>query len=413
MTGTAMGGSLSVTAGEDGRILSYFRHDAAEYWDRGFQNPSFPEGGRDGAQEAAQAFLDKVLAANETVVFREDEGESLNQSSYYFRGIICLNGVPSPLGMRIEVRAADNCVMNFRRDDLASSYIGTVPSGQADVSAQRAGELLKELLTMRLEYSLNEDGRTASLRYLPNSRDDCCVDAHTGELVNLTEKRRALADGDKFYGYAEEMSANTAADAGGGAFLTEVEQSGVEKLSGVLSAKALDQKGAGPSQELGLETHTLAESRFYLETAIADGGTDTGDVFAQLTYGKQDGEGGIWQKCVTVDARTGELESLWSGGPWNETLPGPWTARRPGRRRRAFLTRYWGEDFARCADYDNSALYGGDVPAEDVTTTGVVFHLCPPGERLLFPGRSVQRVHQCAGWLRERLPAPGDPGGDL
>ena len=100
--------------------------------------------------------------------------------------------------MRIEVRAADNCVMNFRRDDLASSYIGTVPSGQADVSAQRAGELLKELLTMRLEYSLNEDGRTASLRYLPNSRDDCYVDAHTGELVNLTEKRRALADGDKF-----------------------------------------------------------------------------------------------------------------------------------------------------------------------------------------------------------------------
>ena len=58
------GGSLSVTAGEDGRILSYFRHDAAEYWDRGFQNPSFPEGGRDGAQKAAQAFLDKVLAAN-------------------------------------------------------------------------------------------------------------------------------------------------------------------------------------------------------------------------------------------------------------------------------------------------------------------------------------------------------------
>lgn len=132
---------------------------------------------------------------------------------------------------------------------------------------------------MRLEYSLNEDGRTASLRYLPNSRDDYYVDAHTGELVNLTEKRRALADGDKFYGYAEEMSANTAADAGGGAFLTEVEQSGVEKLSGVLSAKALDQKVRAVS-ELGLETYALAESRFYLEAAVADGGTDTGDVFA-------------------------------------------------------------------------------------------------------------------------------------
>lgn len=378
------GGSLSVTAGEDSRILSYFRHDAAEYWDRGFQNPSFPEGGRDGAQKAAQAFLDKVLAANETVVFREDEGESLNQSSYYFRGTICLNGVPSPLGMRIEVRAADNCVMNFRRDDLASSYIGTVPSGQADVSAQRAGELLKELLTMRLEYSLNEDGRTASLRYLPNSRDDCYVDAHTGELVNLTEKRRALADGDKFYGYAEEMSANTAADAGGGAFLTEVEQSGVEKLSGVLSAKALDQKVRAVS-ELGLETYTLAESRFYLETAIADGGTDTGDVFAQLTYGKQDGEGGIWQKCVTVDARTGELESLWSGGPWNETLPRTVDRTAAREKAEAFLTRYWGEDFARCADYDNSALYGGDVPAEDVTTTEWYFIYARQENGYFFP----------------------------
>lgn len=141
------------------------------------------------------------------------------------------------------------------------------------------------------------------------------------------------------------MSANTAADAGGGAFLTEVEQSGVEKLSGVLSAKALDQKVRAVS-ELGLETYTLAESRFYLETAIADGGTDTGDVFAQLTYGKQDGEGGIWQKCVTVDARTGELESLWSGGPWNETLPRTVDRTAAREKAEAFLTRYWGEDFA-------------------------------------------------------------------
>lgn len=77
------------------------------------------------------------------------------------------------------------------------------------------------------------------------------------------------------------MSANTAADAGGGAFLTEVEQSGVEKLSGVLSAKALDQKVRAVS-ELGLETYTLAESRFYLETAIADGGTDTGTSLPSL-----------------------------------------------------------------------------------------------------------------------------------
>ena len=180
------------------------------------------------------------------------------------------------------------------------------------------------------------------------------------------------------------MSANTAADAGGGAFLTEVEQSGVEKLSGVLSAKALDQKVRAVS-ELGLETYTLAESRFYLETAIADGGTDTGDVFAQLTYGKQDGEGGIWQKCVTVDARTGELESLWSGGPWNETLPRTVDRTAAREKAEAFLTRYWGEDFARCADYDNSALYGGDVPAEDVTTTEWYFIYARQENGYFFP----------------------------
>lgn len=64
---------------------------------------------------------------------------------------------------------------------------------------------------------------------------------------------------------------------------------------------------------------------------------------------------------MTVDARTGELESLWSGGPWNETLPRTVDRTAAREKAEAFLTRYWGEDFARCADYDNSALYGGDV----------------------------------------------------
>ena len=51
--------------------------------------------------------------------------------------------------------------------------------------SNNAGELLKDTLSLRTEYVL-EDGK-AVLRFLPEDIDDFYVDAQTGKLVNLRE----------------------------------------------------------------------------------------------------------------------------------------------------------------------------------------------------------------------------------
>lgn len=88
---------------------------------------------------------------------------------------------------------------------------------------------------------------------------------------------------------------------------------------------------------------------------------------------------------MTVDARTGELESLWSGSPWDETQPRTVDRTAAREKAEAFLTRYWGEDFARYAGYDDSVLYGGEAPAEDAAAMEWYFTYARQENGYFFP----------------------------
>lgn len=376
--------NLSISAGEDGRILSYYLSDDSYYQDQDLQDMTFPQGSREAAQKAAQAFLDRVLKKDlETASLEEnDSPDALGRTSYSFSGNIQLNGVDSPLWVSLQVRASDNTIIRFTRDDLQSRYIGGVPSGQADVSGTAAGESLKGLLSLRLEYVLNEDGKTASLVYLPNNMDSYYVDAHTGELVNLTELQAKLYQNGTLGGKGAAESASPAADNGA---LTEAEQSGVEKLAGVLSKEDLDKK-LRAIPELGLAGYTLAQASYFVKEKDTDSAQPP--VSVSLTYGKQDADGALWRKSVSVDGRTGALKSLWSSIPWDENASRPVDEAAAQRKAEAFLKTYYGQDFSKYGLYQLNDNAG--VVVEQRTTDQWQFIYAQQENGYFFPADQYQ-----------------------
>ena len=345
--------SLTVTAGEDGKIYSYSYGEDTYQRDGGDYGPSFPKMTAAQAQETAKAFLSKVLTSGESAYFAEGGAQQPNITTYRLYGTVRLNGLDSPIGFSITVRAEDGRVLRFSRDDLYTKYLGGVPSASAKTTAGQAGALLKDTLSLRLEYVLSEDGKTASLRYLPNPTDEYYVDAQTGKLVNLSDlydlAEKAYANG---MGGAAE-SAPASADSGRGANLSAAEQEGIAKLEGVLSKDALDKQVRSVSQ-LGLGAYTLSNFSYSVDR-------DTGDVSARLLYLKQDGDS-AWRRTVTVDAKTGDLMGVYSTAPYDETRKVTVSASAAQGKAEAFLKELWGSDFAKTELYESSAA-GKDNPS--------------------------------------------------
>ena len=163
-------GSLEVTATEDGKILRYDRYD--EDVSNRRDTLSLPEGDPVQAQAAAQAFLDRVLGEKESAELEPfDSGGWLGRTQYRCRGALRLNGLPSPLSFSLSVRCSDNTVTWFYRDSLEGAYLGDIPAARFRTGAEAAKALLRDTLSLRLEYVRSEDGTAAVLRYLPNSTD--------------------------------------------------------------------------------------------------------------------------------------------------------------------------------------------------------------------------------------------------
>ena len=366
---------LTITATDEGKVLSLNR------WDRGdkivpvlvggSKGLSFPTMDRSQAEKAAYAFLDKVLADNEKGTFNNQGEESLSAESYTFQGAVELNGLPSPMTVSVRVRLSDGAVTRFWRGDV-SDYAGTPGKAETSTTEEAARELLKSTLSLRLEYVLDWDGKEGSekkavLRYLPNSTDEFYVDAATGELVNLTELQRKLREqystgaGGMFN---TSLKAETADAAEAGPTLTDTELEGVAKLEGVLDKDALDGK-IKAWKELGLNSYTLGSASYTVDR-------ETGDVTARVSYAKNSEEG-ISRRYVTLDAKTGELFSMYGNNagyviPEEDSkeykaLLTPQAAQAKGE---AFLKALWGDQFAKTERYSEVE---GETKAMDYSFT--------------------------------------------
>lgn len=343
LTWSGEDGSLNVTAGENGKVLRYYRSDYGTESPDGAFGPTLPKLTREEAQKTAQAFLDRVLEkGTETAVFDPWTGtQSLSSTRYYFSGTIYLQGLPSPLTFGLSVELSSGGVVNFYRDDLAGSYLGGIPQAQPRTGTDAAAEALKGTLSLRLEYVLDGEGGTAVLRYLPNSTHEFYVDAQSGALVDLTALYEKLRDG----GAGGNSAAPAETAAAESKSLTRAEQEGIEKLEGVLDKAALDEKLQAVA-ELGLAKYTLASA-----TYTNSGKGEDAKVTARLAYARQDGEG-IRRRTVTVDAKTGALLSVYSSMPWSEGYQAAVGEDAGRKSAEAFLTKYYGAEFAETAPYE-------------------------------------------------------------
>lgn len=302
-SGTA--GDLTVQAQDDGTITSY-RLSQDDYVTNIVGFPSFPQGDEAAAARSAQAFLDKVLRAGESAALGTPRGmDTLGGDSFRFSGTLLLNGLPSPLDYSVTVRASDNQVTNFSRTAPENLFLGEVPGSRASVSEAQARETLAASLAVKLAYVRSEEESTAAvLRYLPADTDLFYVDARTGEALNMTE-----LGGVGNMGGAGESAGDTTAD-GADNGLTAAEQEGIAKLEGVLPSDTLDSRLRGQGV-YGLEGFTLSSAAYQL--IEADGETQE-QVLCILAYTASSAED-YRTRTVTVDARTGAVESVCSYAP--------------------------------------------------------------------------------------------------
>ena len=355
-------GSLSVTALEDGTVINYYLNSSETSSDSQ-DMPTFPQGDPQQAKAAAQAFLDKVLVTNvESVVLEEPEDlSSLDSDTFHFNGTVLLNGLPSPLSYSLTVRASDNQVTRFWRDVPETTFLGGIPGSEANESQADAAAALKSTLSLRLEYILPDDDSTqAVLCYLPDPVHEFYVDAKTGELVDLTaleeEMLRSMGMGGA--GADNGASQDTATE---GDSLTDAEQAGIVQMEGVLSSQKLDSTLRSVS-EYGLTGYELVSARFSVGEAEGD---EAAPVTCVLRYSRSVGEE-VYTRTFTVDARTGDVQWLYSYIPWNEDSKAVLSEAEAQAKAEAFLEAYYGEQFSHLALYETS---GEEIELADSDTS--------------------------------------------
>lgn len=345
-------GSLSVTSLEDGTITSYYL-DTTESGSSSQQGlPAFPQGDPQQAKTAARTFLDKVLSSGESVELEDpDDLASLSSTTFRFSGTILLNGLPSPLSYSLTVRAADNQVIRFWRDVPETTFLGDIPDAQANVFQADAAAALKSTLSLRLEYILPDDDSThAVLCYLPDPVHEFYVDARTGELVDLTALEEEMLRSMGMGGAGSDSSASQdAATEESGNGLSDAEQEGIAQMEGVLSSQKLDSTLRSVS-EYGLTGYELTYARF--SAGEAEGG-EAAPVTCVLRYSRSVGED-VYTRTFTVDARTGEVQRLYSYIPWDDDSKAVLSEAEAQAKAEAFLEARYGERFSHLALYETA-----------------------------------------------------------
>lgn len=347
-------GSLNIDALEDGTVIYYSRstytEEPAPLADGSL--PTFPASNDDTAAAAAQSFVDRVLDRDiESAELELTSSPGLDGGDYRFTADILLNGLPSPLSLSLTVGAEDMEVIRFRRDVLANSCLGSVPSAIPSVSAQQAAIQLRGTLDLRLEYVPSDDTPThAVLRYLPEYGHDFYVDATTGRLVDLTVLEEDMFKSGSGNGNsAADATESAPSDSSNGASLTEAEQAGIQKLDGVLSKETLDAR-LHSVKEYGLAAYELVNASYTLMKGT-EGEAD--QVTCSLQYSRSS-EDGIWRRTFTVDAKTGEISSLHSYGPWDDTRKPALTAEDAQDKAEAFLDIFCPEHCDHLSLYENN-----------------------------------------------------------
>jgi len=346
LTWTKEGESLWVTCNDAGKIFSYERWFADEEY-RYSDRLHFPDYTWDTAAAAAESFLPRVLDGNEAFVPEKRQDSLRPASRYSLSGRLTLNGVDTEIGVSLSFRTADGLLLSFRRDDAEVFVTGDVPSPTPAIGAGEALGKFRDALETNLQWVYTDyEKHEARLMYEISLRWGAMVDAQTGELQFRQDGYRTFDGMKSAANEAEEAPA--ALDTS----LTPQELAGAEKFKDVLDGEALmaaamreSAFGITADYVLGTVSYqaaqpsvdpaSLGEGETADDTVIAVfrlSKTLTGPAFGltQEDYDRltEDGYVPTVRKTITADARTGEVQSLYTsynGFGWKEskdTAPG-------------------------------------------------------------------------------------------
>lgn len=311
-------GSLSVSADADGKVMDYWRYSSAESSDHfyGF-DPQFPALSETEAEKQAEGWLSRLMGEGETARIDTRRTE-LDDGSYRYGGVICLDGLDSPITFSMQL-LGDGTLRSYDRSDAYMGYVGSIPAADAKVTEQEAADALADVVEMEL-YWVSDGAGGASLRYVPSFARHI-VDAESGEPVDMDARYAEF----NVVGYGPETGVMTmeaaAMDVAGGNGLTEIEQAAVAGYAEAMEADELD------ALLRGIETLGLDDGFALLGASYSQ--TTDGDIHCDLTYTKTMTDDQLYgysrenyeellswgdeltiRKYLRVDAKDGTLESV-------------------------------------------------------------------------------------------------------
>ncbi len=348
--------SLRVECSDEGKVLSYFLTRNAEAVSSGSNLKLFPKTNRTDARKTAEAFVKKVLGPGESLEWSKEQNTVASITQHSFSGNILMNGLPSPVNFSVTVDAGRNSVNRYYRSDRNEGYIGGVPGAEATAKKDEASVLLKGSLKLKAEYVTDENNEhEAVLRYLPDNEDSYYVDAKTGELINLTEAYEKISEeGNYLFWDVKEEAADAENRYEGGSSsgaatpepdFSQAEEEGIAKLEGVLSQSELDKKLKGITA-LGLSNQSVASFNYCIDRE------DNSTVYAEMRYAAKD-DPEKKQTSISVNARTGELQSLYSSLPYDENRTASIDETKARQNAESFLKSLWPTQYAQSELYDS------------------------------------------------------------
>ena len=321
---SGVGSSINATADADGKVLDYWRYDSgtdgAVFY--GF-DPQFPALDETEAEKRANDWLTRLVGEGETPVIERRYTE-LDSGCYRYTGVICLNGVDSPIDFTLRLDS-DGELVSYSRSDSYGAYVGEIPSAKAAVDKSTAAKALEDTVKLELYWVSDGEGN-AALRYVPASARHI-VDAQSGECVDMDALYASFdGNGPDTPMMAADSTAEAAAGDTGTRSLTEVELASVAGYAEVKDAQTLD-KLLREVKALGLDGFTQRSARYtqsgedgaiYCELSYV--GTMTDDQlygFSRASYDEAVSYGSDMTiyKTLRVNAKTGELLGVYTSYP--------------------------------------------------------------------------------------------------
>ena len=289
---------LSVQADSDG-VITYYHYNDRNYYDN-TSKPDMNKMSTDEAMKKAQELLTDLNPdiSDELVIFKTTEVENLFSDTYSFLVKRVIDEIPvyentGRLVVNKDATQIKSFSINYT-DGL--NFIGT----DSILSIDSAWDRYFEELGLELQYltEYKEDGnRSAYLAYVPKSDDTQYIDAVTGEVMNVGNSYKFMANA------TADMAAESSMGAGR-VELTKVEQDELEIIQGLITKQEAERVVRSFSV-LGLDEKTeLSHINLYK-------GYNLQDYFYNLNFASEKEEY-YFSGSATVNAKTGELTSWYS-----------------------------------------------------------------------------------------------------